>query len=444
MDLVNEYLRAVAALLPKAQREDITAELRDTILTRIEEREGDLGRPLTDDEIEAVLREVGHPVVIAARYSEGPQHVVGPALYPYWLFAVKAAIVLQVAVALIVIFFRSLAFGDLSLVVGRAVGSAVTGTLVLIGVATCAAWFIERHGGRIDYLDNWRVRDLRYLEMVAWDFADWGDWFRRQTRDPHGEWRRSQRPRTERRSERASKRSRAGSGMAEAASAAPSTTRKTTSPPPSPQPPPAAPAGHKDWTAHYDHGPWHPAMRAMSRGLALIAVGTVLVLWWTGVLPLNLGLDATDWGAIDLDPGALGKVDWMALRAFLFWPVLAYATVIILQGAFLLAYPFSVRLNGLLDAIRGGALLAFCLWLWNASSLAPAIGAATRPEFAHRMAELRDAPPLPLAPIVTLIVLSVGMTALIRMLMGLWSLTFGGPADYGYAPPPPGMSNSAV
>ena len=67
MDLVNEYLRAVAALLPKAQRDDIVAELRDTILTRIEEREADLGRPLTDDEIEAVLREVGHPVVVAAR-----------------------------------------------------------------------------------------------------------------------------------------------------------------------------------------------------------------------------------------------------------------------------------------------------------------------------------------------------------------------------------------
>ncbi len=139
MDLVNDYLRAVAALLPKAQREDIVAELRDTILTRIEEREGDLGRPLTYDEVEAVLREVGHPVVVAARYAEGPQHVVGPTLYPYWLFAVKAAIALQVATALIVIFFRALAFDDVSLAIGRAIGSAITGTLVLIGVATCVA-----------------------------------------------------------------------------------------------------------------------------------------------------------------------------------------------------------------------------------------------------------------------------------------------------------------
>ncbi|MGZ6037063.1 MAG: HAAS signaling domain-containing protein [Phenylobacterium sp.] len=439
MDLVNEYLRAVAALLPKAQRDDIIAELRDTILTRIEEREGDLGRPLSDDEVEAVLREVGHPVVVAARYAEGPQHVVGPTLYPYWLFAVKAAIVLQVAIALMVIFFRSLAFGDFSWVVGHAVGSAITGTLVLIGVATCAAWFFERRGGRIDYLDNWRVRDLRYLEMVAWNITDWSDWFARQTRDPHGEWRRSQRPRAGRpAASRTSGRSRADSGMAEAAPPPPSTTRKTTSPPP------AAPPGRGDWAADLDPGPWHPGMRSMARGLGFIAFGSVLVLWWTGVLPLNLGLDATDWGVIDMDPGALDKIDWTALRHLLFWPVLAYLTVILLQGAFMLAYPFAVRLNGLLDAIRGGALLAFCLWLWNASPLAPAIGAMTRPEFAHRMSQLRDAPPLPLAPIVTLIVLSVGLTALIRMLMGLWSLAFGGPADYAYGPPHGGISNSAM
>ena len=38
---------------------------------------------------------------------------------------------------------------------------AVTGSATLIGFATAAAWLIERRGIRIDYLDNWRVRDLR-------------------------------------------------------------------------------------------------------------------------------------------------------------------------------------------------------------------------------------------------------------------------------------------
>ncbi|HLZ73502.1 HAAS signaling domain-containing protein [Phenylobacterium sp.] len=418
MDLVNEYLRAVAALLPRAQRDDIIAELRDTILTRIEEREADLGRPLTDDEVEAVLREVGHPVVIAARYAEGPQHVVGPTLYPYWLFAVKAAIVLQVAVAAIVIVVHTLTWNNFSLALGQAIGSAVTGTLVLIGVVTCAAWFIERRGARIDYLDNWRVRDLRFLEMVAWDFAAWREWFARHAHDPHAHRRDAEKRQADRPRERA-----------RPASATRAKAPKASRPPMPPMPPSPE---------------WHPAMRPMARGLGFIALGTVLVLWWTGVLPLDLGLDATDWETLDLDPGALGKVDWMALRALVFWPVLAYATVIILQGAFMLAYPFASRLNGLLEAVRGGALLTFCLWLWNASPLASAIGAANGHEFAQRMAMLRDAPPLPLAPIVTLVVLSVGLTALIRMLTGLWNLAFGGMHDHAYGPSPGGYPHAGV
>jgi hypothetical protein len=38
-DLIDRYLGAVAALLPKAQRQDIIAELRDLIINRVEEQE---------------------------------------------------------------------------------------------------------------------------------------------------------------------------------------------------------------------------------------------------------------------------------------------------------------------------------------------------------------------------------------------------------------------
>jgi len=393
MDLVNEYLRVVAALLPRAQRDDIVAELRDTILTRIEAREGDLGRPLNDDEVEAVLREVGHPVVVAARYREGPQHVVGPTLYPYWLFALKAAVAIQVAVALVVVILRTLASGDFSESLGRAIGSGITGVLVLIGAATCVAWFIERRGTHIDYLDRWRVRDLRMLEIAAWDFDTLRDWVgaRQSPRGPHHR--------------------RRG--------------------PASPVTPPMPPA------------PWHPALTLVARGLSFIALGTVLVLWWTGVVPLDLGLDATDWATLAVAPGALSDVDWMALRALLFWPVLAYAVAFIAQGAITLAYPHAVRLQGLLEAARGAALLGFCVWLWTVSPLADAVAVMSGPEFIERMAMFGQAPPLPLEPIATLVVLSMALTACARIGRGLWSLAFGGPPVYLAAPPPLGVSNSA-
>jgi hypothetical protein len=414
MDLVNEYLRAVAALLPKAQREDIIAELRDTILTRIEEREGDLGRPLTDDEVEAVLREIGHPVVVAARYREGPQHVVGPTLYPYWLFAVKAAITLQVLVALVVVFIRTVAFGDFAGALGHAIGGGVTGSLVLIGAATCAAWFVERHGARIDYLDKWRVRDLKILEFMAWDFDSLRDWVGARQRQHQ--------------------RDRARRGPA-GPNAAPHASRR---------PSHGAHAAHAPDMSHMPPPPpWHPALQPVARGLGFITLGTILVLWWTGVLPLNLGLTASDWAALDIDPGAFAKVDWAGLRAVLFWPVLAYATVFLLQGALMLTHPFAVRLQGLLEAARGSALLAFVVWIWTTSPLASAVGVMSRPEFAQRMAMLRQTPPLPVEPIATIVAISVGFTAALLIFRGLWRLAFGGPHDY-MAAPPPGMSNSAM
>ena len=72
MDLIDRYLNAVAAQLPQDERADIIAELRDLILSRFEAREEELGRALTDDEKEAILHEIGHPLVVAARYRKGP------------------------------------------------------------------------------------------------------------------------------------------------------------------------------------------------------------------------------------------------------------------------------------------------------------------------------------------------------------------------------------
>ena len=98
MDLIERYLKAVGAQLPAAGREDILAELRDLLMSRVEEREAELGRPLTETEVEAVLREVGHPLTVAARYGAGPQHVVGPELYPWWVFGVKTALTVLVLI----------------------------------------------------------------------------------------------------------------------------------------------------------------------------------------------------------------------------------------------------------------------------------------------------------------------------------------------------------
>jgi hypothetical protein len=366
MDLVNEYLRVVAALLPKAQREDIIAELRDTILSGIEAREGDLGRPLSDDEVEALLREVGHPMVIAPRYREGPQHLAGPTVYPYWLFAVKAAIALQALVAVIVLIATTLATGNFGEALGRALGSAITGALVMIGAATVGAWIVERRGGRIGYLDTWRVRDLRVLEVAAWDFGTFRAWVDgRRAQPQHGR---------------------------------------------------GQPGGPTSW----------PRVEPVARGLALIVVGTALILWWIGILSTGLNFGIDDLGRLDISPGAYETFRWSAFKAVIFWAVLAYMAAFVLQGALLLAQPGRQRLQGAIEAARGAMLLAFCAWLNTASPLAASLSVSGLADFGQRMTMLAHSPPVPLEPIVVIFVLSLAMGGLFLFLRGLLTLATGG------------------
>jgi len=398
MNLVDEYLRAVSILLPKLQREDIVAELRDTILTRIEAREAELGRPLTDDEIETVLREIGHPLVIAARYREGPQHVVGPTLYPYWAFAVKLGFAIQVFAAVMVLVVQTIVGGDFGFALGRAISSIVNGGFVLVGVATVAVWLIERRGFRIEYLDEWRVRDLWFLEFVTWNWDTLRDGLGGRGWPGERRWRRRR--------------------AAWSASPPPPTSAK---PEPASQP---QPAPRPDASAHFPPPParWSP----VSHGLALIAVGAVLVMWWVGLTRFDIGVSAGELQAQGLDAGGLDAVNWEGLKASLFWPVLAFGVWTILRGGVHLAHPWAVRLQGLMDAVSGAAVAAFGVWLWNASPLSPAIRVTGVGELFARFTPF-ESHAVPLAPMATILVATIVIAGLSGLLRGLWDLMFGGP-----------------
>jgi hypothetical protein len=88
MELLDRYLQAVRFWLPRAQQDDIVAELGDDLRSQIEERESALGRPLIEDELASLLDQSGHPMRVAARYQ--PQHsLIGPALFPLYKFVLK-------------------------------------------------------------------------------------------------------------------------------------------------------------------------------------------------------------------------------------------------------------------------------------------------------------------------------------------------------------------
>src|SRR5262249_38871139 len=95
MQIIDRYLASVRSCLPEAQREDIINELSDNLYSQVEDQEAGLGRSLTDVEIEAMLKQHGHPLVVAARYRQDQQNlsfgreIIGSVLFPFYLKVLK-------------------------------------------------------------------------------------------------------------------------------------------------------------------------------------------------------------------------------------------------------------------------------------------------------------------------------------------------------------------
>ena len=90
MELLDRYLLAVRKHLPWQRQDDIIAELRANLESQLEEKEEELGRPLTQAEAEEWLRELGPPIQVAARYRP-QQYLIGPAFFPTYWYVLRMA-----------------------------------------------------------------------------------------------------------------------------------------------------------------------------------------------------------------------------------------------------------------------------------------------------------------------------------------------------------------
>lgn len=327
MDLVERYLKAVAAQLPKETREDIVAELRDDIMGRIEDLEARLSRAPTDDEVEALLREAGHPLTVAARYRPGPQALIGPELYPWWLFGVKVGLTVMACVTLIGLAARVLA-GDVypGQAIGQGVASLFSGAVSIIGILTAAGFILERQAKKPDFIARWRVKDLGLFELGGNIDAD--DWSRKLS----GDWSEPQ--------------AKPGPAVKESAEMSP-----------------------------------------VARAVASAIGWTVVLLWWTGLLPVMAIRPEELAGVVDgVDYGLILRQ--MVQAAY--WPVTLFAVCRIGFDLMRAASGGNARLTALGDLAFGAAAAWGVLWIWFWSALSPVIWVGTVTEFIQRVSRLFD------------------------------------------------------
>jgi hypothetical protein len=91
MELLERYLEAVRKHLPWERQDDIIAELRANLEAQLEEKEAELGRPLTPVEMEEWLKTLGQPIQVAAGYQ--PQrYLIGPGFFPIYWYVLRLAL----------------------------------------------------------------------------------------------------------------------------------------------------------------------------------------------------------------------------------------------------------------------------------------------------------------------------------------------------------------
>ena len=160
MDLIENYLSAVRRNLPARGADDIVAELRDALANRIEEREDLLGRPLSGEEAQALVKDFGHPLVVAGRYRR-QQWLIGPDVYPFYLMVARI-VLLAVAGVQAAIGLARLLFGEeapIPVLLGTA-GGLATSLIFSLAIVTFLFAVLERSGFPKEHLQKWNPAQL--------------------------------------------------------------------------------------------------------------------------------------------------------------------------------------------------------------------------------------------------------------------------------------------
>jgi len=101
MELLDRYLEAVRKDLPWKRQEDILAELRANLEAQLEDKESAIGRPLTKEEAEAWVKQLGSPMQMAARYQP-QQYLIGPAFFPIYRLVMRTALLWFIVIYMVV------------------------------------------------------------------------------------------------------------------------------------------------------------------------------------------------------------------------------------------------------------------------------------------------------------------------------------------------------
>jgi hypothetical protein len=173
MELLDRYLEAVRKQLPWERQDDIIAELRANLESQLEDRQEEVGHPLTPDEAKAWVGQLPAPRMMAARYRP-QQALIGPALFPTYWFIVRMVAMWVFVLAVIENAVRLGTHAWSAAAIPVAIISVIGIVLANVAAVTLVFAVIEYAGvhypGRFPQIakitGNWDLNDLPRIEPV--------------------------------------------------------------------------------------------------------------------------------------------------------------------------------------------------------------------------------------------------------------------------------------
>ncbi|HEY3823956.1 MAG TPA: hypothetical protein VGL82_05330 [Bryobacteraceae bacterium] len=155
-ELLDRYIFSLKMCLPPDKVDDIAAEIRSNLQSLVEDQSMQLGRELRPDEVSAILKQHGHPMLVAVRYrDQRGRGLISPELFPFYWFTLRAIFGLWVTVRLIIAVFQFQ-------------GTATAGSILLrLGRGILRAGFIIAAGVTLLFI-VWEYLESRFRYSAKW------------------------------------------------------------------------------------------------------------------------------------------------------------------------------------------------------------------------------------------------------------------------------------
>ncbi len=162
MNLLKSYSHQVVAYLPEKSRDDLFAEIYDSLCEEFAEWQT---RHPGRDEVDFLDERKEHPLRYASRLAaEGTPYLIGPQFYFSFISALKVGASIATAFYLLLGVVLALTSGEYLASFWNAI-KLIPGALLWVCAAILGVFIaLEKSGERARWLDRWSARDLRPIK----------------------------------------------------------------------------------------------------------------------------------------------------------------------------------------------------------------------------------------------------------------------------------------